>query len=159
MSRSVPIDDIDRQILDLLREDARRTISDIASRVSLSPAPVKRRIDRLERSGVITGYTVMLDHGKIGPSIDAFTELRVAGNTDVDEIIAFVSKLPEVREAFTIAGDPDALIRIRVDDVEHLKRLVNGLRRNGHVIGTKTLMVLDRWSDARPHPGNGASGD
>ena len=45
-----------------------------------------------------------------------------------------------------MAGDPDALLRIRVSDVEHLKTVVNRLRRTGRVTGTKTLMVLDRWS-------------
>lgn len=159
MTPRVPIDDVDRRILDLLREDARRTIADIATRVNLSPAPVKRRIDRLERLGVIAGYTVLVDHAKIGPSIDAFTELRLAGDADVDEVAAAVTQIPEVREIFTTAGDPDALIRIRVEDVAHLKQVVNGLRRSGRVTGTKTLMVLERWArtgerepgEASPH--------
>jgi Lrp/AsnC family transcriptional regulator, leucine-responsive regulatory protein len=142
----VKIDDIDRQILDLLTENARRTIADIAARVSLSPAPVKRRVDRLEEAGVIGGYTVRVDHAKIGPSIDAFTELRFAGDADVDETVAAVRQLAEVREIFTTAGDPDALVRIRVDDVAHLKRVVNALRQSGRIAGTKTLMVLDHWS-------------
>lgn len=146
MSARVPIDDVDRRILDLLREDARRTVADIAARVNLSAAPVKRRIDRLEQLGVIAGYTTLLDHAKIGPSIDAFTELRLAGDADVDEVVEAVRQIPEVREIFTTAGDPDALIRIRVEDVANLKQVVNGLRRSGRVTGTKTLMVLERWA-------------
>lgn len=143
---AVPIDAVDRQILDLLREDGRRTVADIATRVNLSAAPVKRRIDRLQRHGVIAGYTVLLDQAKIGPTIDAFTELRFAGDGDIDEIVTTISQMPEVREVFTTAGDPDALVRIRVDDMDHLKRVVNGLRRSGGITGTKTLMVLDRWA-------------
>ncbi len=143
---SVELDHIDHQIIGLLRDDARRTITDIAAHVNLSTAPVKRRIDRLERLGVITGYTVTVDHALIGPSIDAFTELRFAGDADIDEILASVEQIPEIREVFTMAGDPDALLRIRVDDVEHLKAVVNRLRRTGRVTGTKTLMVLERWS-------------
>lgn len=146
MNLAVPLDDIDHRILALLHEDARRTVADIASRVNLSAAPVKRRIDRLQRAGVIAGYTVLLDHAKIGPTIEAFTELRFAGDGDIDENVRAISQLPEVREVFTIAGDPDALVRIRVDDVEHLKHVVNALRRSGRITGTKTLMVLDRWS-------------
>ena len=146
MSSNVSVDDIDRQILELLRQDARRTIADIASRVNLSAAPVKRRIDRLQQSGVIAGYTVVLDHALIGPSIEAFTELRFAGDADIDEILGSVEEIPEIREVFTMAGDPDALLRIRVNDVEHLKVVVNQLRRTGRVTGTKTLMVLDRWA-------------
>ncbi len=145
MSTGLQLDDIDRQILELLSEDARRTIADIASRVNLSPAPVKRRIDRLQHSGVITGYTVVLDHALIGPSIEAFTELRFAGDADIDEILKEVEEIPEIHEVFTMAGDPDALLHIRVDDVEHLKQVVNRLRRTGRVTGTKTLMVLERW--------------
>src|SRR6476646_10188411 len=122
------IDDTDRAILALLRENARRTVADIATRVNLSPAPVKRRIERLERLGVIVGYTVVTDETKLEGAVEAFSEI------------------PEVQEIFTIAGDPDALVRIRVHDVDHLKHVVNILRRTEHVTGTKTLMVLDRWS-------------
>ena len=143
MAPPVPLDDIDHQVLELLRDDGRRTVADIAAHVNLSPAPVKRRIDRLQRLGVIAGYTVLLNHAKMGPTIDAFTELRFTGDGDIDEIIAVISRMPEVREVFTIAGDPDALVRIRVEDMEHLKRVVNALRRSGRITGTKTLMVLD----------------
>ena len=146
MSGPVQLDETDRRIPELLGEDARRTIADIASHVNLSPAPVKRRIDRLQHLGVISGYTVVVDHALIGPSIEAFTELRFAGDADIDEILTSVEKIPEIAEVFTMAGDPDALLRIRVDDVEHLKVVVNRLRRTGRVTGTKTLMVLDRWA-------------
>jgi len=145
MAGDVKLDETDRRILELLSDDARRTIADIATRVNLSPAPVKRRIDRLRQIGVIAGYTVVLDHTMIGPSIDAFTELRFAGDADIDEILREVQEIPEIHEVFTMAGDPDALLRIRVDDVEHLREVVNRLRRTGRVTGTKTLMVLDRW--------------
>lgn len=140
------LDEIDEQILDLLREDARRTVTDIAARVSLSPAPVARRIERMERAGIIAGYTVVLDHSKVGPSLDAFTELRIVGSIDAEEVVEIASAIPEVEEIFTIAGDPDVLLRLRVDDVAHLQQVVNALRRSGKVTGTKTLMVLGRWS-------------
>ncbi len=64
------LDDIDRRILDLLRADARRTVADIARQVNLSQAPVARRIDRLEATGVIAGYTVLVNQEKIGQQIE-----------------------------------------------------------------------------------------
>lgn len=145
MTSHADLDDIDRAILDLLRENARRTVADIAGRVSLSAAPVKRRIDRLERLGVIVGYTLVIDHGKLEGSVEAFTELQFIGDTDFDDIVASTSGIPEVRELFTTAGDTDALARIRVTDVEHLKHVVSQLRRSSHITGTRTLMVLDSW--------------
>lgn len=145
MSDPIQLDAIDRRILELLQADGRRTVSDISDHVNLSPAPVKRRIDRLESLGVIAGYTVVLDHAKLGSGIEAFTEVSINTDGEIDEIVASISKMPEVREIFTIAGDPDALVRIRVDDVEHLKGVVNELRRGRNVTGTKSLIVLDRW--------------
>lgn len=136
------LDTIDERILALLVEDARRSASDIGRRVSLSPAAAKRRIDRLEASGIITGYRAVLDHAQLGRQIEAFTELRFEGSTQVDDIVRTVADLPELVEAHTIAGDPDALVHLRVTDLDHLKRVIDGIRRSGRVTGTKTLIVL-----------------
>lgn len=139
------LDDIDHTILELLRQDARRTVADISARVKLSAAPVKRRIQRLERLGIILGYTLVVDEDKLEGNAEAFTELQFVGNTDFDAIVASVASIPEVREFFTTAGDTDALARIRVTDIEHLKRVVNQLRRSDQITSTRTLIVLDSW--------------
>jgi Lrp/AsnC family transcriptional regulator, leucine-responsive regulatory protein len=136
------LDAIDHRILALLVEDGRRSASEVGRRVNLSPAAAKRRIDRLEQIGVIAGYRAVLDHGRLGGQIEAFVELRFAGATQVDDIEGAVAGLPEVAEAFTTAGDPDALVRVRVSDLDHLKRVVDRIRRTGTVTGTKTLIVL-----------------
>jgi Lrp/AsnC family transcriptional regulator, leucine-responsive regulatory protein len=139
------LDGTDLEILSLLRENARRTFNDIGTQVNLSAPAVKRRIDRLESLGVITGYTALLDHAKLGRPLEAFTELRFAGTTRVDEIAGVARDVPEVQAVFTTAGDPDALVWIRVKDVKDLTRVIDLLRRSGRVTGTKTLMVLDTW--------------
>lgn len=140
-----PVDAVDRQILEILRRDARTPVSEIARLVSLSPAPVSRRIERLEQSGVIRGYTTLIDDQKSG-SLEAFTEIRLSGDTETGDLADIVKNIPEVQDFFTIAGDPDALVRIRVDDVDHLQRVVNTMRRTGKVTGTKTLIVMYSWS-------------
>jgi len=132
----------DRQILGLLRRDARRTYGDIGAQVGLSAPAVKRRIDRLESSGVILGYTTLVDYARLGQSLEAFVELRFAGSTRVDDIEGIAADVPEIHALFTVAGDPDALAWIRVRDVKDLKRVIDGLRSGGKVTGTKTMMVL-----------------
>lgn len=136
------LDDVDRRILELLTRDGRRSASDVGREVGLSPAAAKRRIDRLEQLGVIAGYRAVLDHARLGSQIEAFVELRFAGRTQVDDIEGAVAGMPEVVEAFTTAGDPDALVRVRATDLDHLKRIVDRIRRTGKVTGTKTLIVL-----------------
>jgi Lrp/AsnC family leucine-responsive transcriptional regulator len=147
--RDVPrpdLDTLDRQIIELLVADARRSASEIGRTVGLSPAAVKRRIDRLEELGYIRGYTTVLDHQMMGAHLEAFSELRFAPGTLVEEIDAAVADLPELVESFTLAGDPDALVRLRVSDVEHLKRVIDRVRRgqrgSAKIINTKTLIVL-----------------
>jgi Lrp/AsnC family transcriptional regulator, leucine-responsive regulatory protein len=111
--------------------------------VNLSAPAVKRRIESL---GVITGYSVRVDHAKLGRPLQAFVELRFTGTTTVDEITATAADTSEVEAVFTTAGDPDALVWLRVQDVAHLKQAIDSLRRSGRVTGTKTLMVLGTWS-------------
>ena len=142
MSDDPGLDATDLEIVELLREDARRTLADVGERVSLSAPAVKRRVDRLERDGVIVGYTALVDHALLGRPLQAFTELRFAGNLPVDQIAGIARDIPEVQTIFTTAGDPDALAWIRVRDVDDLKRVIDLLRRSGRVTGTKTLMVL-----------------
>ena len=136
----------------LLLDDGRRSASEIGRQVGLSPAAAKRRIDRLESLGVITGYTAVLDHTKLGSDVEAFTELRFTGTTQVADIAGTVADLPELVEAFTIAGDPDALVRLRVSDLDHLKRVIDRIRRSGKVTGTKTLIVLGSTSGPAARP-------
>jgi Lrp/AsnC family leucine-responsive transcriptional regulator len=136
------LDDTDERILELLQQNARRTFGDIGGQVGLSAPAVKRRVDRLEASGVIRGYTTVIDHARLGKVVEAFAELRFAGSTRVDDIEEIAHDVPEVQAIFTVAGDPDALAWIRVSDVPDLKRVIDRLRNSGKVTGTKTLMVL-----------------
>jgi len=140
------LDETDHEILDLLSRNARRTMADIAERVSLSASAVTRRIERLERDGVISGYTVVIDHAKAGRPLQAIMEVRFSGTADLEEIRATASTLPEVLAVFATAGDPDALVWIRVPDVERLGNVIGQLRRSGRVTGTKTLIVVDTWT-------------
>jgi Lrp/AsnC family transcriptional regulator, leucine-responsive regulatory protein len=138
----IDLDAIDREIVDLLVKDGRRTLADIGKVVNLSPPAVKRRLHRLEQEKVIVGYTARVDHAKLGRGIEAFTELRFSGGTKVADIAGVASGLPEVDAVHTIAGDPDALVHVRVRDVADLTRVIDLLRRSGRVTGTKTLIVL-----------------
>ena len=138
------MDSVDEQILTILTSNARTPVSEIARQVNLSAAPVARRIDRLERDGTIKGYIAVVDRGRSG-QLEAFTEIRLHGATDTSELSGIVRDVPEIQQFFTIAGDPDAVVRIVVSDADHLQRVVNAMRRTGKIAGTKTLIVLNSW--------------
>lgn len=140
--RPSDIDDLDLAVIAELGRNARCTYGEIGDVVGLSAPAVKRRMDRLEAEGVIRGYTVLVDHARLGRPIEAFSALTFAGNTRVDEIASIGDGIPEVLAVFTMSGDPDALAWLRVADVRDLKRVIDRLRRSGNLIGTKTMIVL-----------------
>ncbi len=139
------LDEIDHTILRLLRDDARQPATEIAKHLKITAGAVRRRIERLEERDVINHYTVVVNHGKVGPSVEAYLELSFEGGTDVPEFLAKAVKREEIREASTIAGNPDAIVRLRVDSLEHLRETVTELRHMGPITGTKTLVALDRY--------------
>ena len=148
------MDEIDRHIIQVLRTDARLPVSDIARTVGLTAAPVARRIERLEREGIITGYMALIDDSASG-ELDAFTEIRLKSGTEARDFEEIAKQFPEVQQYYTIAGDPDGIVRFRVRNVDHLQQVVNKIRKTPIVAGTKTLIVMSVWDRALDHASAG----
>jgi DNA-binding Lrp family transcriptional regulator len=136
------MDGIDHRIVALLRENARRSFQDIGERVALSAPAVKRRVDRLERDGVIRGYSANVDPSAIGWNTHAFVELFCEGRMSGEEVRTAVGEHPEVEAAYTIAGGPSAILHVRASDTQHLERALERIRETEGVIRTETQVVL-----------------
>jgi DNA-binding Lrp family transcriptional regulator len=136
------MDDIDRQIVALLREDARRSFQSIGNRVSLTAPAVKRRVDRLESDGVIRGYTATIDPARFGWSTHAFVALYCEGRMAAQEVRDAVDGNPEVEAAWTVAGEASAMLHVRARDTAHLEEALERIRDAPGVIRTQTQIVL-----------------
>ena len=141
------MDPVDRKILALLAVDARRSYGDIGEQVSLSAPAVKRRVDRLRRTGALRGFTTVVDHAALGEQTEALVELFYAPGTLLDEVAATLRAHPEVVEAWSVTGEPDAIARVRTRDNADLERLIMDLQRDGHVIRTRSQVVMSRLVD------------
>lgn len=138
------MDETGRKIVALLQEDGRRTFADIGARVGLSAAAVKRRVDRLRAAGTIQGFTALVDHGAMGAHTEALVELFYRPGTTLDEVARTLRRHPEVVEAWSVTGEPDAIARVRTADNSDLERLIVELQRNGLVERTRSVVVLSR---------------
>ena len=136
------LDEIDQQIVALLRENARRSFQDIGSRVALSAPAVKRRVDRLEVAGVIRGYSAVLDHAALGWSTHAVVSLFCEGHMTADEILAAAGRHPEVAAAHTVAGESSAILHLFARDTPHLEQALQRLRDAPGITRTQTQIVL-----------------
>src|SRR5947208_11149964 len=105
------VDDIDRKIVALLRQNARRSFQDIGGRVSLSAPAVKRRVDRLEAEGVIRSYAAVVDPAAMGWQTHAVVALYCEGRMSAAEVRTAVAGHPEVEAAYTVAGEASAILR------------------------------------------------
>ena len=142
MDARLAVDDIDRQIIALLREDARRSFQDIGGRVALSAPAVKRRVDRLLRDGVITGFTTLIDPRRFGWQTQAIVELETEGRFSGTDILAAIRRHPEVSAAYTVAGQSSAILIVRAEDTVHLEDVLERVRETPAITRTRTAIVL-----------------
>jgi len=146
------VDDIDRRIVALLREDARRSFQSIGAVVSLSAPAVKRRVDRLEAAGVIRGYSAQVDPAAYGWGTHAFVALYCEGRMAAGEVHEAVARHPEVEAAYTVAGEASAMLHVRARDTAHLEEALERIRDSPGVIRTQTQIVLSTLFE-RPFAG------
>jgi Lrp/AsnC family transcriptional regulator, leucine-responsive regulatory protein len=138
------MDATNRQILALLVDDGRRTYDDIARHVSLSPPAVKRRVDRLRKQGALRGFTAVVDHTALGDRTEALIELFFTPGTLLEQVAETLRRYPEVIDAWSVAGEADAIARVRTHDNQDLEHLIMELQRDGLVQRTRSQVVLSR---------------
>ncbi len=136
------MDDVDREIIALLRENARRSFQDIGQHVHLSAPAVKRRLDRLERDGVVLGYTAVVDPEAFGWHAEAFVDLYCEGNMPGAAIKRAVQRESGVVSAHTVAGEASALLHVMAHDTKDLELALERIRATQGVTRTVTEVVL-----------------
>jgi DNA-binding Lrp family transcriptional regulator len=155
------VDDIDRRILAELQEDGRLTVTELADRVRLTPAPCHRRLRELERNGVIIGYRAVLDPAAVGLGFEALVSVTM-DREDAGTVAAFEAALaavPEIRHAERLFGDPDYLLRVVATDLNDYATLRDQkLATLPGVQRITSTIVMKRIVDNRPLPLPGTRG-
>lgn len=141
----MPLDETDRNILAHLAADARLSHREIARRISMSPGAVSDRIDRLERRGVVRGYHADIDPVALGFPTEALIGIQVTQGHSVDETMASLYLVPEVRSVALVTGRWDFVVEVQVQDQDHLREvLVESIWKLEVFRHSETLMVLKR---------------
>ena len=136
------MDDTDRRIVALLRENARRSFRDIGGYVHLTAPAVKRRVDRLEADGVLLGYTAIVDASAFGWHAEAFVDLYCDGRMPGEAIRRAVEREPGVVSAHTVAGEASAMLHVRAHDTKDLEAALERIRSTEGITRTVTEVVL-----------------
>ena len=141
-----PRDALDQGLLSLLAVNARESTADLARQLGVARTTVVTRLARLEREGVISGYTVRLRHDLAQAGLSAFVGITVQPRAGAD-VVRLLQRLPEVKQLDSVSGQFDYVALLRADSAERLDALLDQIRALEGVQQTTTSVVLSRRID------------
>lgn len=139
------LDQIDKNILNILQDDGRIRTSELAKRINISPPPTAERVKKLEKNGYIKKYTALIDPVKVGVTCLTYVEVTLVrhGQDAVERFMDSIVKLDEVLECHHITGGADFLLKIATKDIPTYEQfIIHTLTALPDVQNLKTLVVL-----------------
>ncbi|WP_311172556.1 Lrp/AsnC family transcriptional regulator [Halobellus ordinarius] len=133
------MDDLDRQILDILRRDARTPYTEIASQVGTSEGTIRNRVERLLEGGIIERFTVSTRTG----NIKAMIEISVKVDVDTTEVSEEMATWEQVDFVWQVSGEEDVVLIVDAADTGAVNQLITRARELDEVQDTKTRLILD----------------
>ncbi len=137
------LDDTDRELVELLRADGRRSVRSLAEALHISRATAYARLDRLRSSGVVTGFSAQVHPERYGYGISAYVYLKISQHS-WKAVRRRVQAIDEVWHAALVSGENDLVLLVRTRDAASLRDLVlNELQTMTDVQSTQTVLILD----------------
>ncbi len=136
-----PLDDLDRRLLALLREDGRTPVAELSRRLGVARATVTGRIDRLVASGIIVGFSVRVRDETDPLSIHAISFIEVEGRT-TDDVIRRLRGFPEIIALHTTNGGWDLVAELRTETLGEFDRVLGRIRSIDGVVNSETSLLL-----------------
>jgi Lrp/AsnC family leucine-responsive transcriptional regulator len=123
-----PVDALDAKIVRVLQQEGRISVVELADRIGLSPTPTQRRLQRLEREGIIAGYAARLDRRRAGLSLTVFLHLKVEGHHERNAALLQkqLPSMPEVVSCHIVSGDADLIAEVVVPDLAAYEAFLMG---------------------------------
>jgi len=137
----ISLDDVDRELLALLRDNARLSVVALAAKLRIARATVQNRLTRLERNGVIVGYTVRLKPDAEPQRIRALMSIAVQGNRAAD-VLRVLRGYPNVATIHSTNGRWDLIAELRADSLENFDRVLGSIRLIDGIENTETSILL-----------------
>lgn len=141
-----PRDALDQDLLALLTVNARESTADLARQLGVARTTVVARLARLQREGIVSGYTVRLRHDLAQQGLSAFVGITVQPRTGAD-VVRLLQRLPEVKQLDSVSGQFDYVALLRAASAERLDALLDQIRALDGVLQTTTSVVLSRRID------------
>ncbi|MGC9668265.1 Lrp/AsnC family transcriptional regulator [Planosporangium sp. 12N6] len=146
------MDAIDRQLVELLRANARLSYAELARQVGLSAPAVHERVAKLESTGVLRGYHADVDPEAVGLGVTALIGVVQDSSGDIDDVLDTLNGIPEIDSCYFMAGEESFLLKARVPTIADLEHLIVRLNRTPGVSRTRTAIALSTKWEGRAQP-------
>ena len=146
ISQKVEIDDIDRQLLDLLQQDARATNAELAAKVGIAQSTCIQRVRNLVSRGVIEGFHAKINPTATGQGLQVLISvtLRATARQQLSAFMSEMKALPEVQQVFFLGGSEDFIVHLATTDADHVREFVlENLSANPSVANTRTNIIFE----------------
>lgn len=155
MAINSKLDNIDRNILKILQENAKITNAKLSEEIGLSPAPTLERVKKLDKSGIIKSYHATLDNAKIGLGVNTFVHVSLKGHNkeNIEVFIEKINKIDEVIECHHITGTGDFLLKVVAVDIASYQQLMLEKVSDIKVIDSlQSMIILSTFKDSKVLP-------
>ena len=141
----IKLDQVDRDILNILQADGRSSASYIADKINMSIPAVTDRIKKLQESGVVMGFTALLDHRKVGLDVVAFITVISESSSHYSDVVRQANKTLEIVQCFTTTGNGSHVLLAITKNTTSLEKLLRIIQSWPGVMRTETQMVLSSY--------------
>lgn len=148
------MDEIDRKLLALLQGDATVPVAQLAEQVGLSPTPVWKRVQKMEQAGVITGRVALLDPEQIGVGLIVFVAIEAHEHSPewLTTFAKTVAAMPEVMDAYRMAGEVDYMLRVAVADMTEFDAFYKRLIASVPLKNVTSRFAMERLKQTTAYP-------
>ena len=141
----ITLDQVDKDILAILQKDGRSSASYVAQEIRMSVPAIADRIKKLQESGVIMGFTTMLNHRKIGLDVSAFITVISESSSHYSDVVRETNNSPEIIQCFTTTGNGSHVLFAMVKNTYALEKLLRKIQSWPGVMRTETQIILSSY--------------
>jgi len=140
------MDQIDRK-LQILSQNAAATATEMMPQVNLSIPAINKRIQKLQKTGVIRRFTIQVEPAKVGKPICAFILVVLHRSSQIDSLMEYIQSDPDILECYGITGEYDYMLKVCTADVASLQKKINHLKKVSGVVKSHTMMTMMEYKN------------
>lgn len=148
----MPTDALDARIITLFTREPRISVLEASRTLKVARATVQARLDRMQRTGVVSGWGPRVEPAALGYAVVAYCSLTIRQDTGHDAVVKALEEIPEIQEVHTVSGESDLLARVAARSNSDLQRVIDSIVATRTIVRSSSVIVLNTHFEGRTLP-------